>query len=141
MLAKELAAGVQAAGKEDGEGEGRIETELFDMVTADAEEVSGKLASADGILLGTPTILSDALKPIWELTLAMTPVTHGGKHAAAFGSYGWSGEAVGNITERLKQLRMKVSEGFRVRFKPGDADLEAAYEYGKQFGERVLGVK
>ena len=29
---------------------------------------------------------------------------------------------------------MKVSEGFRVRFKPSEADLVSAYEYGYQFG-------
>ena len=49
---------------------------------------------ADGILLGTPTIVGEALKPIWDLTLAMFPATHGGKYAGAFGSYGWSGEGV-----------------------------------------------
>ena len=37
-------------------------------------------------------------------------------------------------TERLKQLRMKVTEGFRVRFKPSEADHVSAYEYGYQFG-------
>ena len=46
----------------------------------------------------------------------------------------WSGEGVPNITQRLKQLKMKVSEGFRVRFKPSEADLVSAYEYGYQFG-------
>ena len=85
-------------------------------------------------MLGTPTIVGEALKPIWDLTLAMFPATHGGKYAGAFGSYGWSGEGVPNITQRLKQLKMKVSEGFRVRFKPSEADLVSAYEYGYQFG-------
>lgn len=138
MLAERIAAGVRAAGEAGGKG---LEVETFDMVTAGTEAVSGRLAAADGFLLGTPTILGDALKPIWELTLAMTPVTHGGKQAAAFGSYGWSGEGVPNITERLKQLKLKVSEGFRVRFKPSEEELSQAYEYGRRFGELVLGGK
>ncbi len=41
-----------------------------------------ELLFADGILLGTPTIVGEALKPIWDLTLAMFPATHGGKYAA-----------------------------------------------------------
>ena len=138
MLAKKIEAGVRAAGEADGKG---LETGLFDMVSADAKEVSERIAGSDGFLLGTPTILGDALKPIWELTFAMTPATHGGKQAAAFGSYGWSGEGVPNITERLKQLKLKVSEGFRVRFKPSEAELSEAFEYGRKFGESVLGGK
>ena len=69
--------------------------------------------------MGTPTIVGEALSPIWQLTLRMFPPVHKGKLASAFGSYGWSGEGVPHILERLKQLRMKVpDEGFRIRFKP-----------------------
>ena len=126
MLAEKIAEGVKDSGD--------IDVRSYDMVEADAAKVNEELLFADGILLGTPTIVGEALKPIWDLTLGMFPATHGGKYAGAFGSYGWSGEGVPNITERLKQLKMKVSEGFRVRFKPSDADLVSAYEYGYQFG-------
>ena len=43
-----------------------------------------------------------------------------------------------HITERLRQLKLKVVDGFRVRFKPSEADLVGAYEYGYQFGCRLL---
>lgn len=125
-LAEKIADGVRDSGD--------IDVRSYDMVEADAEKVNEELLFADGILLGTPTIVGEALKPIWDLTLNMFPGTHGGKFAGAFGSYGWSGEGVPHIIERLKQLRMKVSEGFRVRFKPSEADLVSAYEYGYQFG-------
>ena len=125
-LAEKIAEGVRDSGD--------IDVRSYDMVEADAAKVNEELLFADGILLGTPTIVGEALKPIWDLTLGMFPATHGGKYAGAFGSYGWSGEGVPNITERLKQLKMKVSEGFRVRFKPSEADLVSAYEYGYQFG-------
>ena len=58
--------------------------------------------------------------------------------ASAFGSYGWSGEGVPHIIERLKQLKMKVVDGFRVKFKPGKKDLKDAYEYGYNFGCLLL---
>lgn len=125
-LAEKIAEGIRDSGD--------VDVRSYDMVEADATKVNEELLFADGILLGTPTIVGEALKPIWDLTLAMFPGTHGGKYAGAFGSYGWSGEGVPHITERLKQLKMKVSEGFRVRFKPSEADLVSAYEYGYQFG-------
>ncbi len=116
------------------EGSGEIDVRLYDLVEADAAKVSEELSCADGFLLGTPTILGEALRPIWELTLGMYPVTHKGAYAGAFGSYGWSGEGVPHITERLKQLKLKVVDGFTVRFRPDESDLLSAYEYGYQFG-------
>lgn len=126
LLAEKIAEGVRDSGD--------VEVRLHDMVEADAAAVAEELQQADGFLLGTPTILGEALKPIWELTLSMFPVTHGGRYAGAFGSYGWSGEGVGHLTERLRQLNLQVAEGFRVRFRPDEADLVSAYEYGYRFG-------
>lgn len=126
MLAEKIGEGVRDSGD--------IDVRLYDLVEADAAKVNEELLFADGFLLGTPTIVGEALKPIWDLTLGMFPATHGGKYAGAFGSYGWSGEGVPNITERLRQLKMKVVDGFKVRFKPDEADLVSAYEYGYQFG-------
>ena len=105
------------------------------MVEADQARVLEELAFADGILFGTPSIVGEALKPIWDLTTSIFAGTHGGKLASAFGSYGWSGEGVPHIIERLKQLHMRVpDEGFRVRFRPGEVDRLDAYEYGYNFG-------
>lgn len=132
-LAEKIAEGIKDSGD--------IDVRSYDMVEADKAAVEQKLLFADGILLGTPTILGEALAPIWELTLSMFAGTHGGKFAGAFGSYGWSGEGVPHILERLKQLRMKVDDGFRVRFKPSRSDLVGAYEYGYQFGCRVLNIE
>ena len=127
VLAEKIAEGVRASGD--------VETRLYDMVTADQAQVLEDMGFADGILFGTPTILGEALKPIWDLTTSIFPGTHGGKYASAFGSFGWSGEGVPHIIQRLKQLRMKVVDnGFRVRFKPSDNDLTDAFDFGYNFG-------
>lgn len=125
-LAERIAAGIRASGS--------IDVRCYDMVTADQSRVLEELGFADGILFGTPTIVGEALKPIWDLTTSIFAGTHGGKLASAFGSYGWSGEGVPHIIERLRQLRMNVVDGFRVRFKPSGVDLIDAYEYGYNFG-------
>lgn len=126
QLAEKIAEGLKASGDFD--------VSLHDMVTSDKDAVLGEIAAADGILLGTPTILQEALNPIWDLTINMYPPVHGGKYAAAFGSYGWSGEAVPHLTERLKQLNMKVMPGLKVRLKPNETDLINAFDFGYGFG-------
>ncbi len=127
QLAEKIAEGISESGD--------IDVRCYDMVEADQAKVLEELSFADGILFGTPTIVGEALKPIWDLTTSIFPGTHGGKLASAFGSYGWSGEGVPHIVERLKQLRMKVvDDGFRVRFKPSEDNLIDAYDFGYNFG-------
>ncbi len=129
MLSEQIAAGVRDTKD--------VDLMVYDLVEADTTKVNEAIAIADGILLGTPTILGDALAPILSLTHSMFPPTHGGKLAAVFGSYGWSGEGVPNVTERLKQLRLNVLDGFRVRFKPSEQQLKDAYQFGKTFAENL----
>jgi len=114
-----------------------ISVTLHDMVSADPDKVFEDLYFADGILFGTPTINGDALKPIWDIVTALSPIVHAGKVASAFGSYGWSGEGVPNIVSRLDQLRMKVIEGYSINFKGSDKELEGALEFGRKFAAAV----
>lgn len=118
---------------------GDIKVESFDMVHIDSAEVMEKIYWADGVIFGSPTINSEALPPIWDLLVQMSPIVHGRKFASAFGSYGWSGEAVPNIMTRLKQLRMKCIPGLKVNFRPSDIQLKEATEFGINFGDKVLG--
>ena len=125
-LAEHIAEGIRDSGE--------VDVRLYDLVETDQAKVLEELQFADGILFGTPTIVGEALKPIWDLVTSIFAGTHGGKLASAFGSYGWSGEGVPHIMERLKQLKMKTLDPFRVRFKPGEVELKEAYEYGYNFG-------
>jgi flavorubredoxin len=130
-LAEAIKGGIQEAGD--------IDVKLYDMVYSDLAEVLGAIARADGFLLGTPTIVGEALPPIWDIAVRLNAREVQGKPAGAFGSYGWSGEGVPHIIERLKQVKVDlVGEGLRFRFKPNDAQLAEAAAYGKGFGLKVL---
>lgn len=102
------------------------------------DEVLAHFADADGILLGTCTINGDALPIIWDLAINLNPIVHGGKIVSAFGSYGWSGEGVDNIMDRLHQLRMKVIDGFKIKFRASASETQAAIDFGKLFANSIL---
>ncbi|MFP4697186.1 MAG: FprA family A-type flavoprotein [Eubacteriales bacterium] len=130
QIAKKISDGIKSVGD--------IEVYLYDLVETDTDVVINKIEKAKGILFGSPTIVADALPPIWEVLIKLNSVIHKGKYAGAFGSYGWSGEAVPNIMDRLKQLRFKLPlEGLRLHFKPSDPELVEAYNFGKKFGEEL----
>jgi flavorubredoxin len=123
--------------KEGIESVDHVKASMFDMVYTKTEDIFDQLVESDGILLGSPTIVRDALEPIWNVLSSMKSAQFSGKYAAAFGSYGWSGEAVPNLTERLKQLKMNVEEGLTIRFQPDEKKLEQSREYGEKFAKKI----
>ena len=130
-LAKAIGKGI--------ENSREIEVLLYNLENSYVPEVIDKLAMADGVLFGTPTMVGEALPPILSLMATMHAITYKGKLASAFGSYGWSGEGVPHVLERLSQLKCKVIEGYKIRFKASEEELKEAYEYGVKFGEILLG--
>jgi NADH oxidase (H2O-forming) len=95
-----------------------------------------RIENADGILIGSPTFNQDALKPVWDALSVVCPINVRGRLAAAFGSFGWSGEAVKLIEDRMKGLKFKVVEsGLRFNFTPSDMDLQVTEEFADKFAE------
>ncbi|WP_454052910.1 FAD-dependent oxidoreductase [Clostridium sp. Marseille-Q7071] len=119
------------------EASGSFNVHIFDVIHHDINEILDKINISQGVLFGTPTINGDALKPIWDVLVSLNPLVHGGKIASAFGSYGWSGEGVPNVMERIKQLRLNTLPPLRASFKPTDEDLTKAYSFGESFAARI----
>lgn len=115
---------------------------LFDLVSDDNAAAKKAVQSADGFLLGSPTLVSDALPPVYEMLIGLNPIIHKGLPAGAFGSYGWSGEAVPNLEAHMQALKLSLPvPGLKIRFKPNEADFAAARQFGESFGAAVLEAK
>ncbi|MFV0381387.1 MAG: FprA family A-type flavoprotein [Breznakia sp.] len=104
----------------------------YDLQISNVSEVKEALITSDVNLYGSPTMVADALPPIFDIMNAVTLPYHEAKIVSAFGSYGWSGEAVPHMIARLKQQKMKVvDEGLRILFKPSEAQIEQIRSYAK----------
>lgn len=106
-----------------------INTEAHEITTTPMTDIINKIEGAAGILVGSPTINQDAVKPVWDVLSLVCPITNRGKVAAAFGSYGWSGEGVIMMDERLRGLKFKVVDnGLKFNFVPSTEDFKRADE-------------
>lgn len=113
--------------------------EFYDLVTCDVDKARAAVAGSDAFLLGSPTLVGDALPPVWQMLIGLNPVIHRGKPAGAFGCYAWSGEAVPNLQARMEQLKLKVPvPGLRVKLKPSAEQLEQGRQFGRDFAEAIL---
>lgn len=101
------------------------------------EEALAAIEDSDGVLFGSPTFIGDLLQPIGELLSAVHPYLMKSKPAAAFGSFGWSGEAVGFITQRLDQLKARTMGGYRARLNPSEEELAGAREFARSFAKML----
>lgn len=119
------------------EASGNFNVHTFDVINHDINNILDKINISQGVLFGTPTINGDALKPIWDILISLNPIIHKGKIASAFGSYGWSGEGVPNVMERIKQLKLNTMPPLKVSFKPTIEDLTKAYSFGENFAARI----
>lgn len=107
--------------------------ETYNLIENDMSEMRAKINSCDACAIGSPTLNSDAVPPIWDLLAGVDAINSRKKPVAVFGSYGWSGEAVPNVIARVSGLKMAVvGEGLKVCFVPTAADIESAKEYGRQ---------
>ena len=81
------------------------------------QQIINSILESKGLLIGTPTLNNDAIIFYWDLLSSLNPLNMIGKYAGCFGSYGWSGEAQFNITQRLKQLHFQVIKGIALKFR------------------------
>jgi flavorubredoxin len=122
------------------ERHGNIAVDLVDIETMLLGDLEGHVVRADGIILGSPTINQNTLLPVYKLFSVINPIRDKGKPAAAFGSFGWSGEAVKLIEDHLRNLKLKVScEAISTRFFPNSEEAERLIGFGEEFGRSMSG--
>lgn len=101
-----------------------------------------ELAEASAIIFGSPTYYHDMTLPIKQMLeeAAKANTQLKDKIGAAFGSYGWSGEAPKLILEILKnRFGMKTIEpGLTAIYTPNQAKLEECRKLGKAVAEKIV---
>lgn len=113
-----------------------VEVELTYYVTVE------QLKEFDAIIVGTPTYHHDTtidIKRLFEDAAAKN-IDLKGKVGAAFGSYGWSGEAPRLVLEIMKnRFSMDVVEPpLLAKYMPDQATLAKCKELGRRVAERLI---
>jgi flavodoxin I len=112
------------------------------QLSIDFEVTAADLAAADALVVGMPTYhhdMTQSTKKVFE-DAAVKGVTLQGKIGAAFGSYGWSGEAPRLVLEILKnRFEMDVvPQPLLIKYTPDATGLTKCRELGRQIAERLV---
>ncbi|OIJ17940.1 FprA family A-type flavoprotein [Anaerobacillus alkalidiazotrophicus] len=85
-----------------------IQTTVFNADKSDKTEILTSIKEADAVLIGSSTKYADMIGNLEEILIELKTMNLEGKISAAFGSYGWSGEAIEVIQDYLLETNMNV---------------------------------
>ncbi|MBV4415828.1 anaerobic nitric oxide reductase flavorubredoxin [Clostridium tyrobutyricum] len=107
---------------------------LMNSAKYDKNDIITEVFRSKAILVGSPTINNGYLFSIGGIVEMIKGLKFKGKSASAFGSYGWSGEVVKQLTKALEESGFKiVDNGHRSLWIPDEKELDVCREYGRQF--------
>ncbi len=112
---------------------------LFNVGRSDKNDVITEIFRSKAILVGSSTVNKGVLTSIAGILEEMKGMSFKNKKAAAFGSYGWSGESVKVITGRLEECGMEViNDGIKVFWNPDEDSVVQCFEFGKRMGAALI---
>jgi len=128
-MAEHIAKGIKQADKD-------VTVKLYNVSLSDKNDIVTEIFKSKGILIGSPTINRGILSAIAGLQEEIRGLGFKKKKAAAFGTYGWSGESVKMITEGLKTAGFEVvNDGIKALWNPDEKSLAECISFGKGFAE------
>jgi flavorubredoxin len=132
------AAMAQAIG--DGLSEAGAVVKVLPLRASDRSELALELLDAGALLVGSPTLNNAPLPTVVDVLSYLKGLRPRKLVGAAFGSYGWSGEAVGQLEEKLRGMGIELAtEGLKVRYVPDRQALSGCRALGRQVGGRMAG--
>lgn len=128
-MAKEVVAGLQ---------DENISVKMLNLRYNHRSDVMREVLKASAIVLGCPTLNNGLLPRMAGFLMYMRGLRPTNKVGAAFGSYGWSGEAVKQLNEAMEEMKFDLLDaGYRVKYVPQKEHLQKCAELGRAVGKKL----
>jgi flavorubredoxin len=96
-------------------------------------DIITEVLDAGAIFVGSPTLNNGIFPTVSDFLTYMKGLKPQNKIGAAFGSYGWSGEAVKLINKELEEMKFQVPDpGIKVQYVPTEGGIEACHELARK---------
>ena len=96
-------------------------------------DIMTEVLDAGAVVVGSPTLNNGLFPTVSDFLTYMKGLKPMNKVGAAFGSYGWSGEAVKLIQKELEEAKFKmIDPGVKIQYVPDERGIEACRELGRK---------
>lgn len=130
-MAEAIADGIHEADPE-------VKVKVYNAAKDDKNDILTQIFHSKALLFGSPTINNGISYAIAGLLEMVHGLKFKNKKAAAFGSYGWSGEGVKLLNQHLQDSGLAlVNDGLKTLWVPDGKTLEECRQYGRDFALAV----
>ena len=131
-MAEAIAKGVRSVDDE-------VVVKLFNVSHTDKNDVVTEVFKSKTLLVGSPTINRGILSAVAGFMEQIRGLKFKDKKAAAFGTYGWSGESVDMINQGLENAGFELLEsGLKSTWNPDELSLKECVDFGKEIAEKSI---
>jgi flavorubredoxin len=129
-MAKSITAGINKTG---------VSVKMINLAHNHRSDVMTDVLNAKAVVLGCATLNNGMLPRMAGFLMYMRGLKPTNKIGAAFGSYGWSGEAVKLMNQAMEEMKFDIiEEGLRFKYVPSHSDLKECIEMGERIGRAVI---
>ena len=129
-MARSIADGVSSTG---------VDVEIISLQSRERSHVATMALKSGALIIGSSTLNNNLLPSVADILTYLKGLRPLNKIGFAFGSYGWSGEAVKQINEYLQATNVElVCEGVRTKYVPDQTALQACFDAGVVLGNKLI---
>ncbi len=115
-----------------------VTVKVINSAKSDKNDVIVETFKSKIVLIGSSTINNGILSSTASIIEMIKGFKFKNKKGAAFGSYGWSGEAIKLLTEELEKAGIKtINSGIRELWNPDEEALNRCRDFGKSIVEEL----
>jgi len=101
-------------------------------------DILTEIIEAGALIVGSPTLNNNIFPVIADVMTYIKGLRPQNKIAAAFGSYGWSGEAVKILNKEFTEMKLDIiDDGIRVQYVPTEDDLNNCFDLGVKIAKTL----
>ena len=129
-MAREIAKGIESRD---------VHVRLMNTRKCHRSDIMTEVLDAKALVVGSPTLNNGIFPVVADVMTYIKGLKPQNRMAAAFGSYGWSGESVKILNREFEAMKMDViHEGLKVQYVPDEADLQKCFSMGQNIADKII---
>jgi flavorubredoxin len=115
-----------------------ISVKMMDLKNNHRSDIMAEALDARALVIGSPTLNNEIMPAVADILTYMKGLKPRNRIGAAFGSYGWSGEAVKRINQFFEEMQFSiVDDGLRIKYVPTGEALTSCEALGRKIGAAI----
>ena len=114
-----------------------FDVDIMNIRVNHRSDIMTQILDSSVVVAGSPTLNNGIMPTVSDMLCYMRGLKPTGKIGGCFGSYGWSGESVKEISEYMTKAGLKLlDEQLKIKYVPSNEDLVLCKEYGIKLADK-----